>query len=62
MKDKTFLIIQILAWLVILSSVGYQVLDYFLFRHAGKRFTASDGQELCLRVQVIDGKPCSYNH
>jgi len=39
---------------------GYLFLDYFLFRHQGARFTAQDGQALCERVQVIDGKPCEY--
>lgn len=40
---------------------GYLMLDYFLFRHQGARFTAQDGQTLCERVQVIDGKPCHYS-
>lgn len=62
MKDKFLLVFIILAWLVILSLVSYQILDYFKFRNAGKRFTADDGQELCLRVQAIDGKPCNHNH
>lgn len=34
--------------------------DYFYFRHAGARFTAADGQELCERVQALDGLPCHY--
>ncbi len=47
---------------MVLGLAGYQVLDYFKFKNAGKRFTAADGQALCLRVQALetDKKPCQY--
>lgn len=36
--------------------------DYFYFRHQGARFTAADGQGLCLRVQKLESNPapCRY--
>jgi hypothetical protein len=46
---------------------AYQMLDFWVFRHAGARFTAKDGDELCLRVQALEkhaGIPvseCSYS-
>lgn len=32
------------------------------FESAGERFTAENGQELCLRIQALeaDPKPCEY--
>lgn len=38
----------------------YLLLDYFFFRNQGARFTARNGQELCERVQKMDGLPCDY--
>lgn len=38
----------------------YLILDYFFFRNQGARFTARNGQELCERVQKLDGFPCDY--
>ena len=55
-----------LLWLVmILMWVAWSA-DYFYFRHAGARFTAADGQSLCLRVQTLEKdrlivKPCEYH-
>lgn len=46
--------------IVIVLMWGYLVLDYFFFRNQGARFTARNGQELCERVQKIDGFPCNY--
>jgi hypothetical protein len=65
MKDKrtaVFSILGILGWLLVLTLAGYQVIDYFKFKNAGKRFTAADGQELCLRVQALETnpQPCEY--
>jgi hypothetical protein len=61
-KDKVWIILTTLAWILVLGLAGYQVLDYFKFKNAGKRFTAADGQALCLRVQALetDKKPCQY--
>ena len=63
MKDKIFMLLTVLAWVLLLGLVGYQVLDYLKFRNAGKRFTAADGQVLCLRVQALESspKPCNYD-
>jgi hypothetical protein len=44
------------VWVLLVAMVlivGWQVLDYFHFRQAGPRFTASDGQELCWSVQEL---------
>lgn len=40
----------------------YWIVDYLQFRHAGKRFTAADGQALCKRIQKLEEvpKPCLY--
>jgi len=40
----------------------FMMLDYFLFRHQGARFTATDGQALCERVQALESSPapCQY--
>lgn len=43
LEGKTLL--AILIMLVLLA--GWQAFDYFNFRGAGARFTASDGTELC---------------
>lgn len=48
----------LLVFIIIIGA--YLFLDYFLFRHQGARFTANDGQELCLRVQALDKLPCEY--
>lgn len=42
------------------TMMALMALDYFYFRHQGARFTAADGQALCLRVQALDGLPCQY--
>jgi len=49
-----------LIWIVIILMWLLWAGDYFYFRHQGARFTALHGQELCLRVQSLDGKPCHY--
>ena len=65
MKDKKAAVLSmlgILGWLLVLTLAGYQIIDYFKFKNAGKRFTAHHGQELCLRVQALETtpKPCEY--
>lgn len=50
-----------LLWLVMILMWAAWSADYFYFRHAGARFTAADGQALCLRVQALDGLPCEYS-
>jgi hypothetical protein len=62
MKDKAMTVIAVLGWVLLLGLSGYQIVDYLRFRNAGARFTAVDGQELCLRVQALeaDPKPCKY--
>ena len=45
-------------WVLVALLAFYQVVDYVQFRMAGDRYTASDGLELCLRVQKLDGLPC----
>lgn len=49
-----------LLWLMMILMWSAWSADYFYFRYQGARFTAQDGQELCLRVQALDGKPCNY--
>ena len=62
MKDRIYATLAILGWLLVLIFAGYQIVDYFKFKNAGKRFTAHHGQELCLRVQALETtpKPCEY--
>ena len=62
MKDRITTVLAIIGWVLILGMAGYQVLDYFKFKNAGKRFTAADGQTLCLRVQAMETnkQPCEY--
>ena len=45
---------------VLIALILFIAADYFVFRHQGARFTAADGQELCLRVQAMDQQPCRY--
>jgi hypothetical protein len=63
MKDRLYIVLAILGWVLLLGLSGYQVLDYFKFRNAGPRFTATDGQTLCLRVQALETNklPCEYD-
>lgn len=49
-----------LLWLVMILMWAAWSADYFYFRHQGARFTAEDGQRLCLRVQAMDGQACEY--
>lgn len=49
-----------LVWLFIVRMWLVWVGDYFYFRHQDERFTANHGQDLCLRVQAMDGKSCDY--
>ena len=62
MKDRITTILAVIGWVVVLGLAGYQVIDYFKFKNAGKRFTAHHGQELCLRVQALETspQPCEY--
>ena len=62
MKDRITTILAVIGWVVVLGMAGYQVIDYFKVKNAGKRFTAHHGQELCLRVQAMETnpKPCEY--
>ena len=62
MKDRITTILAVVGWVVVLGMAGYQVIDYFKFKNAGKRFTAHHGQELCLRVQAMETnkQPCEY--
>jgi hypothetical protein len=58
--NKLLWVVLILLWIVWST-------DYFYFRHQGARFTAADGQSLCLRVQTLEKdrlivKPCEYTH
>lgn len=52
--------------LVIAGSLFAQFYQYNRFVSAGPRFTAYDGQELCLRIEALerahglDPKPCHY--
>jgi hypothetical protein len=48
----------IVLWVLVALLAFYQVVDYVQFRMAGDRYTATDGLELCLRVQKLDGLPC----
>lgn len=53
--NKLLWVLMLLLWM------GWSA-DYFYFRHAGARFTAKDGQVLCLRVQKLESNPapCRY--
>ena len=42
-----------LLWFVIVLMWAAWSADYFYFRHAGARFTAQDGQDLCIVVREI---------
>ncbi len=52
------------VFLVIFSIiVCFDIYRIMTFVKQGPRFTANDGQELCLRVQKLeaDPKPCQYD-
>jgi hypothetical protein len=62
-KMKRFLVIMAALWGFAISVV---MTDYFLFRVAGDRFTATDGAELCeyvaqlRRLHGMTEPPCDY--
>lgn len=49
-----------LLWLVMILMWAAWSADYFYFRHAGARFTAQDGQDLCIVVHEIAKHSISY--
>lgn len=59
MQKYQFLVFFVL-WAIFGLILGIFMADYYWFRHKGERFTARDGQELCLRLQAIDRLPCEY--
>lgn len=50
----------VVGLIMVIALAIYQIVDYVGFRTAGNRFTAADGQTLCLRIQRLDGFPCGY--
>lgn len=46
MINKFLLLIMFLMWILWAG-------DYFYFRHAGARFTATDGQTLCMIIKDV---------
>lgn len=48
------------------ASIGFQAYQVYKFMHAGSRFTADDGQQLCARIADLEkmigrsAKPCEY--
>ncbi len=49
-----------LLWgLMLILWVGWSA-DYFYFRHQGARFTAQDGQDLCIVVHEIAKHSIGY--
>ena len=51
-KKVTDLLVWVLLGVICLIVV-WQALDYFHFRHAGPRFTANNGQDVCRSVQDL---------
>lgn len=47
-------ILGIILGIAISISMLFQYKQWSDFKNAGKRFTAVDGQELCLRVQQLE--------
>jgi len=49
--------------ITISASMIFQLWQLYQFVHAGPRFTAQDGYELCQRVAAMERfpKPCPYN-
>ena len=45
----------------ILQNQNQVIAELNAFKSVGKRFTAMDGQTLCLRIQQLDGLPCEYD-
>jgi hypothetical protein len=62
MMSKVYYFLAIIGWTILFMLAIYQIIDYFSFRNAGARFTAENGQELCLRIQALETKPqpCNY--
>jgi hypothetical protein len=62
MTSKHNILLALFTWVILSVLAVYQVVDYFAFKNAGRRFTAKDGQALCVRVQVLETnkKPCEY--
>ena len=54
--------IAVFQAMMIVALVLYLMADYFIFRNQGARFTATDGQVLCERVQALEKvpMPCEY--
>jgi flagellar basal body-associated protein FliL len=58
-------VIPILMVLFVLS-LAYQMYSFWSFKQQGKRFTSTNGQELCMRIQElevktgIEPKRCDY--
>lgn len=42
------------------ASLIFQAWQLYRFMHQGARFTAQDGQELCLRVQELERRSNGY--
>ena len=69
---RTINILKILFVLIVSIAIGIQLVEFFLFKNAGPRFTAVHGQELCEALVVVakesigfkaSGKPlpdCNY--
>lgn len=54
--------LSVLLMIAILIFGSFQILQFYRFIYAGARFTAADGQELCLRVARLENPPgeCHY--
>lgn len=61
MKLRTAL--GILLGMLFAFSLSFQAWQLYKFVGAGQRFTAKDGQELCLRVRDLEDpkKSCRYS-
>lgn len=58
--NSRFIIISTLLGILVSCSLVFQVWQLYRFVHAGPRFTAMDGQELCERIRALERYSYGY--
>lgn len=46
--------VGIILGIIISINIVFQAISWYSFKNAGARFTADDGQELCLRIKRLE--------
>ena len=44
----------IVLGIILIISLSVQFYSFYRFKSVGARFTSQDGQELCLRIQILE--------